>query len=104
MRRIFYRNGQSTLEYAILIAVVVGGLIGMQTYVKRGLQGRLRDAADDIGSQYSPGNVSGTFTTTLDNSTTETVKDGVTTTKFDSEQTRTGSETVADLSSEEWPD
>ena len=54
MRRIFNKKAQSTLEYAILIAVVVGALIGMQTYVKRGLQGRLKAATDDVGSQFEP--------------------------------------------------
>jgi len=54
MRRLFNKRAQSTLEYAILIAVVVGALIGMQTYVKRGLQGRLRAATDDVGSQFEP--------------------------------------------------
>ena len=54
MRRLFNKRAQSTLEYAILIAVVVGALIGMQTYVKRGLQGRLRVATDDVGSQFEP--------------------------------------------------
>lgn len=55
MRRLFNKRAQSTLEYAILIAVVVGALIGMQTYVKRGLQNRLKLAADDIGQgQFEP--------------------------------------------------
>jgi len=54
MRRLFNKRAQSTLEYAILIAVVVGALIGMQTYVKRGLQGRLKAATDDVGSQFEP--------------------------------------------------
>lgn len=43
------------MEYAILIAVVIGALIGMQTYVKRGLQGRLKAASDDVGTQFEPG-------------------------------------------------
>ena len=55
MRRLFSKKAQSTLEYAILIAVIVGALIGMQTYVKRGLQGRLKVATDDVGSQFEPG-------------------------------------------------
>ena len=54
MRRLFSKRAQSTLEYAILIAVVVGALIGMQTYVKRGLQGRLKAATDDVGTQFEP--------------------------------------------------
>ena len=57
------RKGQNTAEYAILIALVVGGVIAMQTYAQRALQGRLRDASvryrdqtSDLGNtlQYEP--------------------------------------------------
>ncbi|MDP1853274.1 MAG: hypothetical protein Q8L26_03600 [Candidatus Omnitrophota bacterium] len=37
-------KGQSTAEYAIVIAIVIGALIAMQVYIKRGLQGRYHDA------------------------------------------------------------
>ena len=50
------RKGQSTLEFAILIVIIIGALIAMQNFVKRGYQGRLRGATDDMGEQYSPGN------------------------------------------------
>ena len=49
-------RGQSTLEYAVLIIIVIGALLSIQIYIKRGVQGRLKSAADDIGEQYSPGN------------------------------------------------
>lgn len=49
------RHAQSTLEYALLISVVVGGLLTMQNYLKRSVQGRLQASADEIGEQYSPG-------------------------------------------------
>lgn len=49
------RKAQSTLEYALLISVVVGGLLTMQNYLKRSVQGRLQSSADEIGEQYSPG-------------------------------------------------
>jgi len=42
----FSRKAQSTAEYAIIIGVVVGALIVMQTYIKRGIQGRFKDATD----------------------------------------------------------
>jgi hypothetical protein len=57
------RKGQNTAEYAILIALVVGGVIAMQTYAQRALQGRIRDASvqfrdttGEIGNtlQYEP--------------------------------------------------
>lgn len=37
-------KGQSTAEYAILIALVVAAVIAMQTYAKRALQAKTRDA------------------------------------------------------------
>lgn len=54
-------RGQSTLEYVVIIAVVVAGLITMQIYLKRSVQGKLRDATDQIGEQYAPGKVTSNF-------------------------------------------
>ncbi len=48
---------QSSIEYAIMVAVVVGALLAIQVYFKRGVQGRLRDNVDNIGKQYDPSNV-----------------------------------------------
>lgn len=39
------KKAQNTAEYAILIALVVGAVIAMQTYAQRAMQGRLRDAS-----------------------------------------------------------
>ena len=47
-------RGQSTLEYAVIIAVVVGGLMAMQYYIKRGYAGRLRASSDEMGEQFDP--------------------------------------------------
>ena len=57
-------KGQSTAEYAILIALVVGAIISMQVYVQRAIKGRIRDAVTNymmtqtanLGttSQYEP--------------------------------------------------
>ena len=51
------KRAQTTIEYAVLIGVIVAGLIAMQVYLKRGMQGRLKASADDIsgGFVYSPG-------------------------------------------------
>ena len=37
------RSGQNTAEYALLIALVVAGVIAMQTYMQRSLQAKTRD-------------------------------------------------------------
>ena len=50
------RKGQSTVEYAVLIIIIICALISIQAYIKRGVQGRLKSASDDIGDQFSPGN------------------------------------------------
>ena len=50
MLKLFNRKGQNTAEYAILIAVVIGAIIAMQLYVKRGLQGKVRDVTDNVGA------------------------------------------------------
>jgi Flp pilus assembly pilin Flp len=67
MLRNFLKNkkAQNTAEYALLIALVVAGVIAMQTYAQRALQARIHDVAqymatntaiDGIGSstQYEP--------------------------------------------------
>ena len=47
-------KGQSTLETALLLLVIVGALFAMQIYLKRSVQGRLRSNMDSIGDQYDP--------------------------------------------------
>ena len=64
-------KGQSTAEYAILIALVVAAVIAMQTFAKRALQARIKGAAeylrdetsDNLGLelQYEPYYLSSTF-------------------------------------------
>ena len=40
------RSGQSTAEYAIVLGVVLAALVGMQIYVRRGVNARLKDGSD----------------------------------------------------------
>jgi len=70
------KRGQSTLEYAVLIVVIIGALLTIQVYIKRGVQGRLRSAADDIGDQYSDGNMNEIITTNRISNTEETFNAG----------------------------
>jgi len=41
-----FKKAQSTVEYGILIAVVVGAAVAMQVFVKRAIQARQKDASD----------------------------------------------------------
>lgn len=52
MLRKLMRNkvAQTTAEYAILIAIVVGAVVAMQVYVRRGIQGRIRNVVDHVDS------------------------------------------------------
>lgn len=89
--------GQSTVEYAVLAAVVVGALLAMQIYIKRGSMGKLRAAADQMGEQFTPLNTTSTFVTSSTVTKVDTVSPtGVSTSTLSAPdtQTRTGSETV----------
>ena len=48
------RSAQSTVEYAILAAVVVAALLVMQIYMKRGFSGKLKESTDRVGEQFTP--------------------------------------------------
>lgn len=52
------KKGQNTAEYAILIALIIAAAVGMQTYVKRGLQGRVKDVVDHTGQAAEVGGAS----------------------------------------------
>ncbi len=71
-------KGQSTLEYAVLIIIIIGALLSIQVYIKRGLQGRMRSATDDIGDQFSPGNTNYIQATTTSSKSKDTFAAGVT--------------------------
>lgn len=70
------KKGQSTLEYAVLIVIIIAALLAMNQYIKRGLQGRLKSATDDIGDQFSPGNTN--FTKTVTTGASEAQQFGIT--------------------------
>jgi Flp pilus assembly pilin Flp len=54
-RKIHNRKGQNTAEYAILISLVVAGIIAMQTYAQRALQGRVQAASTLLSDQGTKG-------------------------------------------------
>ena len=91
-------RGQSSLEYAILLILLMAAFLAAQNYVKRGVQGRWKDSVDQLGEQYDPrtadtdiiqtmssstntsivtmNSVSGWWTRRVDNSTSTETKKG----------------------------
>jgi len=63
-------KAQSTLEYAMVIVCIAGALIAMQFYVKRSIQGRLRNVADEVGEQYSAKTTTSTINQTITSNAT----------------------------------
>lgn len=61
--RCFNKKAQSTLEYAMIIAVVVGTLLAIQVYIKRGVEDRARSSVDNIGDQFSAGDTTSKYIT-----------------------------------------
>ncbi len=91
------RKGQSTLEYAIVVAVIVGGLLAMQYYIKRGWEGRLKGAADNMGEQFEPAKYTANLNFHQSSNVKQDVAGGVTTTTHQAEALdhKDGTETVA---------
>ena len=90
-------TGQTTLEYAVVIVVIVAALLAMALYMKRGTMGKLRDSTDSLGGQFSPLNFKSSITVSSSGATSETSKaDGemVTTNTAESRNSRDGDEHI----------
>jgi Flp pilus assembly pilin Flp len=88
-------TGQTTLEYAVIIAVVVAALVAMQIYMKRGVEGKLRDSTDKIGEQFEASNTGVSRNTTHVSNTVQTLNLGTTTVNTISDnRVESGKETV----------
>lgn len=81
------QKGQSTLEYAVLIIIIIGALLSIQVYIKRGVQGRLKSATDDIGDQFSPGNTNVVKKMITSSKSADTFISGVTRSELLAEET-----------------
>jgi uncharacterized membrane-anchored protein YhcB (DUF1043 family) len=89
------------LEYALIIAVVVAGLLAMQIYMKRGVQGKLRQTTDDIGAQFEAEKTKVVSNITRTGTTVEETISGNTTVYSDvAEKTGSKAETVTRSGSE----
>ena len=56
------RKGQTILEYTLIVVIILGVMIAMKDYVKRGIQGRWKSATDDFGDQYDPQHINSSIT------------------------------------------
>ena len=98
------RKAQSTAEYVVLLGIAVGAIIAMQTYVKRGLQEKVRNAVDYVdnagsnvftGGQYEPYYMTGSnFNTDADSRETEGYGSQGTTRTTDERTTRSGEQII----------
>ena len=79
--------GQNTAEYALLIALVVAGVIAMQTYAQRSLQARIRSASvfltnqtGTLGNsvQYEPYYLQSEYSVTRNTANTKKLGEGLT--------------------------
>lgn len=94
-------KGQSTLEYAIIITVVIGALLAMQIYMKRGLEGKLKDSTNNIGDQYSAGKITSAYTTTTNTTSAENTTPNGSSSTLNTNSNITGNEAVQDLNVEQ---
>lgn len=93
-------QGQVSLEFGVLLICIVAALFAMQCYIKRSVQGRLRQSADELAGQYDPNTTTSTMSVLFSSDVTTEVAPGneelgkdttVTTVTIDSEvETRSG--------------
>ena len=94
------RKAQNTAEYALLIALVVAGVIAMQTYAQRALQARVHDAAvymagagnGVLGSntQYEPYYLNSSYNSTTNSEETKLLGNDLIAASSNTESTRNG--------------
>ena len=108
MWKLTNRRGQSMAEYAIVLTVVVTAIVAMQIYVKRGLQGKVKDVSDNVGfgllnagygkvtGQYEPYYAGTTYQVGQNQNVQEQYQTGGTVgrTSIKEESTRTGTSTT----------
>lgn len=104
------RKAQTTAEYAIVIGLVIAAVLAMQVYVKRGLQGRVKDAVDHtdpsdtitgVTGQYEPYYTQSTMDSNQGAVDTETTTDGGAVGRVsNADASRTGTQQVTDVVNE----
>jgi hypothetical protein len=99
------KKAQSTAEYVIVLGLIVAAVVAMQTYVKRGLQGRIKDSVDYVDqggatvfktAQYEPYYIESSFDSNRQTDQTDELGEGGALTKNVARETnkRTGYQTI----------
>ena len=71
------KNGQSSIDYLLVLTIIVGAFVGMHVYITRGVQGRMKTYADQLSNSgaYSPratlGSLQSGLSSRLDKTITE---------------------------------
>ena len=86
------RKGQTILEYTIIVIIILGVMIAMKDYVKRGIQGRWKTSSDDFADQYDPQYVNA-LTNYSTQSNSQSIVTVVNATYFDGTEQQTGQRT-----------
>jgi Flp pilus assembly pilin Flp len=98
------RKAQNTAEYALLIALVVAGVIAMQTYAQRAMQARIHDASiymqtstNQIGNstQYEPYYMQSNYDVGTNSVDNKRLGEGLVAADSSTNRTRTGFESTA---------
>ncbi|MCK9431010.1 MAG: hypothetical protein M0R17_13625 [Candidatus Omnitrophica bacterium] len=76
-----FRKGQNLAETALIIILLGLALLGMQVYVKRGLQGNVKDLTDNIIGTEQEAYQQDTSGLEINNLTSTLTSDSVATTK-----------------------
>ena len=96
------RKAQNTAEYALLIALVVAGVIAMQTYAQRALQARIEGASQYMATQtgtignatqYEPYYLNSDYNVTSNSVDNKRLGDGLVGQDSTNGRTRTGGQT-----------
>jgi hypothetical protein len=72
------RKAQSTMEYMMLLIILIGALLAVGGYFQRGIMGRWKASVDSLGDQYNALNTNADITQTasvLVETTIQTIPD-----------------------------
>ena len=88
------KKAQNTAEYALLIALVIAGVIAMQTYAQRSLQARMRDAGAFMTQQTNEMGMSNQYEPYYLNSSYDVSRNSTSNKRLDSRTTAYDSNTA----------